>query len=223
MWETTMSSRKLAILILALLVMSAEVVPAFGQAKPFTQIRFGTLNPKDAKSGVILGVRTGRDFDNMVLVGFSADLFWKSYTEESTIADSVTPGGVIYSTVQTSVDYKTLILPLMFTADVRIPVENAPIKPYIGGGIGYQLLFNKEDNFDLGISDSRFYHGFGYQLQVGAEYRMSPNAGFYLEAFYNGCKAKRSSSSTTGLPTFEEVDISGIGFRVGVTLTGWGI
>lgn len=218
-----MSSRKLAIFILAFLVMSAAVAPAFGQAKPFTQIRFGTLNPKDAKSGVILGFRTGRDFDNVVLLGFSADLFWKSYTKESAVSADTTIGGVHYTTLQRSVDYKTLILPLMITADVRIPVENAPIKPYFGGGIGYQLLFNKEDNFEEGISDSRFYSGFGYQFQVGVEYKMSPHAGFYLEAFYNGCKAKRSSSSDTGLPTFEEVDISGIGFRVGLTLTGWGI
>jgi hypothetical protein len=218
-----MTSRKLAILILALFVMSAAVVPAFGQAAPFTQIRFGTLNPKDAKSGVILGVRTGRDFDNVVLVGFSADLFWKSYTKKSDVADSISAGGLVSHEKRVLVDYKTLILPLMFTADVRIPVENVPIKPYFGGGIGYQLLFNKEDNFDEGKSSSRFYSGFGYQFQVGAEYRMSPHAGFYLEAFYNGCKAKRSSGTTTGLPTFEEVDISGVGFRVGLTLTGWGI
>jgi len=218
-----MESKKIAVILLALVVIGAAVVPAFGQAKPFTQIRFGTLDPKDAKSGLMLGVRTGRDFDNMILVGFSADLFWRSYTQESAIADSVTPGGTVYSTVQLSVDYKTLILPLMFTADVKIPVENSPIRPYFGGGIGYELLFNRENNFEEGISDSRFYSGFGYQFQVGAEYEMSPNAGFYLEGFYNGCKAKRGASTATGLPTFEEVDISGLGFRVGVTLKGWGI
>ena len=208
---------------LALLILGAAAIPAYTQgAKPFTQFRFGTLNPKDAKSGLILGVRVGRDFDNMILVGFSADLFWKKYTEESEIADSVTSGGTVITTVQRDVDYTTLILPLMFTADVKIPIENSPIRPYFGGGIGYQLLFNKEENFEQDISDSRFYSGFGYQLQVGAEYEMSPHTGFYLEGFYNGCKAKRGEDSAAGLPTWEEVDISGFGFRIGLTLIGWG-
>jgi len=218
-----MESRKMVVIVLALLVMGAAVVPAFGQAKPFTQIRFGTFDPKDAKSGLILGMRTGRDFDNMILVGFSADLFWKSYTEDSPIGTGTTPGGTQVTTLQQAVDYKTLILPLMFTADVKIPVQNSPIRPYFGGGIGYQLLFNKENNFVDNVSDSRFYSGFGYQFDVGAEYEMSPNAGFYLEGFYNGCKAKRSGGTAAGLPTWEEVDISGLGFRVGVTLKGWGI
>ena len=214
---------KLRLSILLIIVMLGSVaVTAHAQAKPFTQFRFGTLNPKDAQSGLILGVRTGRDFDNMVMVGFSADLFWKTYTEESEIADSVTSGGVTVTTVQRDVEYKTMLLPLMFTADVKIPVENSPIRPYFGGGIGYQLLFNKEENFEDNISDSRFYGGFGWMFELGAEYMMSPHTAFYLEGFYNGCKVKRSSDSAAGLPTWEEVDMSGLGFRIGLSLLGWG-
>ena len=214
---------KLKLSILLIIVMLGSVaLTAHAQAKPFTQFRFGTLNPKDAQSGLILGVRTGRDFDNMIMVGFSADLFWKTYTEESEIADSVTSGGVTVTTVQRDVEYKTLLLPLMFTADVKIPVENSPIRPYFGGGIGYQLLFNKEENFEDDVSDSRFYGGFGWMFELGAEYMMSPNTAFYLEGFYNGCKVKRSSDSAAGLPTWEEVDMSGLGFRIGLSLLGWG-
>jgi opacity protein-like surface antigen len=213
---------RLSILLVLTLLGSVIVPVKVEAAKPFTQFRFGTLNPKDATSGLMLGVRVGRDFDNQILVGFSADLFWKTYTEESVIADSVTAGGTVYSTVQREVDYKTLILPLMLTIDVQIPVQNSPIKPYFGGGIGYQLLFNKEDNFVDKISDSRFYSGFGYQFEIGAEYQMSPHTGFTLEGFYNGCKTKRDGDGESGLPTWEEVDISGFGFRVGLVLRGWG-
>ena len=209
-------------ILLIVMIMGSVALTAHAQAKPFTQFRFGTLNPKDAQSGLILGIRTGRDFDNMIMVGFSADLFWKTYTEESEIADSVTSGGVTVTTVQRDVEYKTLLLPLMFTADVKIPVENSPIRPYFGGGIGYQLLFNKEENFEDNVSDSRFYSGFGWMFELGAEYVMSPHTAFYLEGFYNGCKVKRSSDSAAGLPTWEEVDMSGLGFRVGLSLLGWG-
>ncbi len=214
---------KLRLFILLIVVMLGNVaLIAHAQAKPFTQFRFGTLNPKDAKSGLILGVRTGRDFDNMIMVGFSADLFWKTYTEESEIDTGTTPGGTTITIVQREVEYKTLLLPLMFTADVKIPVENSPIRPYFGGGIGYQLLFNKEENFVDDVSDSRFYSGFGWMFELGAEYVMSPHTAFYLEGFYNGCKVKRDSDSEAGLPTWEEVDVSGLGFRVGLSLLGWG-
>jgi outer membrane protein W len=204
------------------MILGSAAMTAHAQAKPFTQFRFGTLNPKDAQSGLILGVRTGRDFDNMIMVGLSADLFWKTYTEESEIADSVSSGGVTVTTVQRDVEYKTLLLPLMFTADVKIPVQNSPVRPYLGGGIGYQLLFNKEENFEDDISESRFYSGFGYMFELGAEYVMSPHTAIYLEGFYNGCKAKRSEDSAAGLPTWEEVDMSGLGFRIGLSLIGWG-
>lgn len=209
-------------ILLIVMIIGSGALTAHAQAKPFTQFRFGTLNPKDAQSGLILGVRTGRDFDNMIMVGFSADLFWKTYTEESEIADSVTSGGVAVTTVQRDVEYKTLLLPLMFTADVKIPVENSPIRPYLGGGIGYQLLFNKEENFEEGVSDSRFYSGFGWMFELGAEYVMSPHTAIYLEGFYNGCKVKRDSDGASGLPTWDEVDMSGLGFRVGLSLIGWG-
>jgi hypothetical protein len=219
-----MSSKRLLSIILALGFISAAAIPVLGQGtKPFTQFRFGTLNPNDTKAGLILGVRTGRDFDQRVLVGFSADLFWKKFTRESTVSSDTTIGGVHYTTMQRTVDYTTLILPLMITIDVQIPVENLPIKPYFGGGIGYQLLFNKEDNYEQHISDSRFYSGFGFQFEVGAEYQMSPSTGLTLEAFYNGCKAKRGGGTSLGLPTWEEVDISGMGFRLGIVLRGWGI
>jgi len=219
-----MLSKRWVSIILALVLLSATVTPVLAQgAKPFTQFRFGTLNPRDTKAGFILGVRTGRDFDQRVLVGFSADLFWKKYTEESSVYDTFTVGGVHYTERQRSVDYTTLILPLMVTIDVQIPVQNSPIKPYFGGGIGYQLLFNKENNYQDNVSDSRFYSGFGFQLEVGAEYQMSPSTGLTMEAFYNGCKAKRGGGTTQGLPTWEEVDISGMGFRLGLVLRGWGI
>ncbi len=212
---------KLTVLLIVV-ILGSVALTAHAQAKPFTQFRFGTLNPKDAQSGLILGVRSGRDFDNMVTVGFSADLFWKTYTEESEIADSVTSGGVTVTTVSRDVEYKTLLLPLMFTADIKIPLENSPIRPYFGGGIGYQLLFNKEENFEDDVSDSRLYGGFGWMFELGAEYAMSPHTAFYFEGFYNGCKVKRNSDSATGLPTWEEVDVSGLGFRVGLSLLGWG-
>jgi opacity protein-like surface antigen len=219
-----MLSKRWVSIILALVLLSATITPVLAQgAKPFTQFRFGTYNPKDTKAGLILGVRTGRDFDQRVLVGFSADLFWKKFTRESAVNSDTTIGGVHYTTLQRSVDYTTLILPLMITIDVQIPVQNSPIKPYFGGGIGYQLLFNKESNYITGESDNRFYSGFGYQFEVGAEYQMSPSTGLTMEAFYNGCKAKRGSGTSLGLPTWEEVDISGMGFRLGIVLRGWGI
>jgi opacity protein-like surface antigen len=219
-----MVSKRWVSIILAVVLLSTSVTPVLAQgAKPFTQFRFGTLNPNDTDAGLMLGVRTGRDFDQQVLVGFSADLFWRKYTRESSVSSDTTIGGVHYSTLQRSVDYTTLILPLMITIDVQIPVQNSPVKPYIGGGIGYELVFNKENNYDEGISDSRFYSGFGYQIEVGALYKMSPSVDFTLEGFYNGCKAKRGAGTDMGLPTWEEVDVSGMGGRIGVVLRGWGI
>ena len=48
-------------------------------------------------------------------------------------------------------------------------------------------------------------------------------ANLFVDGMYNSSKVKRNEGTTeAGLPTWEELDLSGLGVRVGVSIVGFG-
>jgi hypothetical protein len=209
---------KIAILsLLALILLVPE--SGFSQTQTTTTFRFGQLNPKDAKSGLMLGFNHGVLVDERVDVGFSTDIFWKSYTKE-TLIDATTLGtSVTESTYMREIDFKTILLPIMATVNVRIPMEDySPVFFILGGGIGWEFLFNQEKNYTEDKEDKRFYNGFGYMLNAGVLYQIGSRSAILAELGYNGSKVSRSKDTVAGLPVWNEVNVSGFMFRVGLRL-----
>lgn len=190
------------------------------RAQSYIGIKVGTLNPKDAKAGLIVGLSTGRQVDDRVDFGFGADLFLRKFTQETTVQEATTPGGTTYQDVQKEIDYSMYALPLMIQLNLRV-LPRAILKPYIGLAGGYEIVFSREANYITGDKDNRLYGGFGWQLMLGGEYSFSGASALLGEIFYNGCTVSRNKGSNDlGFPISEELDFSGIGFRLGVRLAG---
>ena len=203
--------------VLALILMVPE--PGFSQRQTTTTFRFGQLNPKDAKSGLMIGFNHGVSVDERVDVGFSTDLFWKNYTKETLIDATTLGSSVTESTYMREIDFKTILLPVMATANVRIPLEEySPVFFILGGSIGWEFLFNQEKNYTEDEEDKRFYNGFGYMLNAGVLYQIGSRSAILAELGYNGSKVSRAKDTAAGLPVWNEVNVSGFMLRVGLRL-----
>jgi len=207
----------LSVLVLSMLFCGS----AFAQK--LTYIKIGNLNPKATDSGLILSLETAKEFDDRVELGVSMDLFMKDYTDETTVWETnpADPNAPPIATVATNFESSVLMIPLMGNVLVRFPVE-FPIIPYASGGIGYTLLWYKFDNYLTDDSESQFFGGFTYRLGVGGMYPLGAQSAFIGEIFLNGSKPSHKEETEVGLPTRNEINMSGLGFRFGIRLGGFG-
>ena len=182
-----------------------------------TIINIGSFNPKATDSGFIFGVGQSRIFDERVELGFSIDFFSNKYTDQKTVDTVTTGGGTTYTTEQMLLETNTIFVPILANLTVKMPVE-FPIIPYIGVGIGYSLLWDTYSNYELDIKDTKFFSGFGWRLAAGGLYPLGSRSALTCEVMYNGGKPSRSEDAEFGLPTWQEVDMSGLGFRLGIKL-----
>jgi hypothetical protein len=185
--------------------------------KGFT-LRASYFSPSDAEAGFAFGGSFGYMFDRFVELGVGADFLYKMYRESTPVATEDFESGLSSTTVVSRVRYNRLIVPIMAELTIKFPVFwKASI--FGQGGVGYELLWNKEENFDAGISDSRLYGGFAYQFGAGLRIDLGRDSALFAEGYYNGAVVKRSRKDIVkDLPVFEEVDLSGFGVRVGVAL-----
>lgn len=181
------------------------------------ELHVGTLNPKGTPSGMLLGGSYGLSVDEAVDVSLGIFYFWKSYSETSTVKIGTTEGGIDVTEKTQTLDYHTSLLPVSANVTVHFPVAQK-VNVYGGGGISYQFLWNKEENLVANVESSRFFKGFGWVARAGLEYMLGSRSSFIVEAYYNSCKAKGKKSEEAGLPTWDEVDVTGLGIRGGVRL-----
>lgn len=201
----------------ALLFLSLWTIGSAAQS--VVSLKLGTFNPEDAKAGFIVGVATGRQVDERVDFGLGADLFIRKFTQETSVGQEA--GGQYESElVQREIDYSMYALPIMVQFNVRI-LPLAILRPYFGLAGGYEIVFSRERNYVDDIKDNRLYGGFGWQLMLGGEYRLGGASGLLGEIFYNSCTVKRNKgTSGKGYPIHEELDFSGLGFRLGMRFGG---
>jgi len=190
---------------------------SFGQGMRMLELRGGFFNPKDAQSGLILGGIYGISFDERVSLGLGVDIFHKGYTKKTTIGETTTESGIVESTVQKLLEYNTTLVPLTLNLDIRFPLD-PPVVWYVGGSLAYELLFNSENNYKDKIKEKRFYSGFGWMARIGIEYSIGQRSAVILETFYNNCRVSNNSEKKAGLPVWNEVNMSGFGFRGGIRL-----
>jgi hypothetical protein len=180
-----------------------------------TTIQLGWLNPDATDTGFIIGIGQSRVFDEMVELGVSVDYFSNRHTDEETVSDSSTGGPTNLTTKQVNLETNTIMVPLMANLTIKLPVTS-PIKPYIAGSIGYVMLWDKYKNHEEGIDQTKFFSGLGWRVAVGGMYQLGSMSDLTAELFYNGAKPSRDAEDALGLPTFTEVNMSGIGFRFGI-------
>jgi len=208
--------RKFVLFAVALMICQSSVV----HSQSVLKIKIGTFNPRDAKAGLLMGISTGRQVDERVDFGIGADLFIRRFTQKTAVAEVDSLGQISPSIEQIEISYSMYGLPIMVHIDARI-LPNAPVIPYVGLAGGYELLFSREANYLNGTKDNRLYGGFGWQAMIGAEYPLGSSSAILGEILYNGCTLSRSQgSSEAGFPLHEELNFSGLGFRIGMRLGG---
>jgi hypothetical protein len=187
-------------------------------------IHAGYLNPKDAKSGMLVGGTWGTSIDESVDIGIGFDIFHKSYREETEVATD-TRDDFESNTFATELEYARTILPVMLEINVRVPLGR-----YMGymfrGNLGYTWLHSKEKfygssekQYKDAANETRNFGGFGWQLGAGIYYAIGSRSTLAGDVFYNSCEVSRDVKGTTaGLPLSERVDLSGMGVRLGVLL-----
>jgi len=187
------------------------------QGVKILELRGGYLNPKGTKAGFIFGGSYGISIDERVDLSLGVSFFHKNYQKESAVADTNYVSGVHETTVMKELEYNTTLLPVFANVNIRIPFQ-PPVYWYLGGGFSYQFLFNTENNLEKQIKEKRNYRGFGWTARAGIEYNIGSRSSVILEAFYNNCQVKGNKEKKEGLPVWDEVDVSGLGFRAGLRL-----
>jgi hypothetical protein len=208
--------RKSILFVIALTLCQASA--AYSQS--VLKVKIGTFNPEDAKAGLLVGISTGRQVDERVDFGIGADLFIRRFTEETQVDTNTSSNQIDPDLYQTSISYSMYGLPIMVHIDARI-LRDAQVIPYVGIAGGYELLFSREANYLEDRKENRLYGGFGWQAMIGAEYPFGSSSAILGEIMYNGCTLSRSQGSNeAGFPLHEELNFSGLGFRIGMRLGG---
>lgn len=206
------------------LIMVLLVTPCLFADKELS-IRFGFLSPSATKTSFYPGLTYGINIDDIVSMGLGVDYYYSSERETRTVSLGVTPGGTDITTMQLGSEITTHYLPLMAFVKVGVPVD-LPIIPYAGVGMGWGLLWEKvfiaaDDTEDppIGkIDENNLFSGFNWALQLGSKYALSPNTGVYGEFFYNGGKMKKSIRKDAFGITWDEINMSGVGLRIGIEI-----
>ena len=205
--------KKISIVLSFIMLVS---ICAFAQ-ETATIINIGSFNPKATDSGFMLGIGQSRIFDERVEFGMSIDFFSNKYTDEKTVGEDPLPGGTIQTTKQVSLETSTLYIPLMANLTVKMPIE-FPIIPFVGVSLGYGMVWDKYTNYEDDVEDTKFFGGMGWRLSAGGLYPLGSRSAITGELYLNGGKPSRSEEIEDGLPTWQEVDMSGLGFRFGIKL-----
>ncbi len=201
--------------VVAALVFVLGVLPAMGQLRP-AALKIGYLNPKDAQPGLLLGADFTFPVDETVEMGFSANVFYRNYKKLSSVAAPGYSAGINEKTLQQELEYTTLSAPLYAIINILIPM-NRYFGYQLHGGLGYEFLFNQENNYLEQKSEKRFYKGMSWLVSAGFHYRIGSRSSITGELLYHSAKVSRSRSETPeGLPIWREVDLSGFGFRFGI-------
>jgi hypothetical protein len=84
--------------------------------------------------------------------------------------------------------------------------------------LSWEILFNKETNYTDNVSESRHYSGFGYIIRAGIQYNIGSRSDLVVQLIYNGCTVTGNEEQKHGLPTWDEVNVSGLGITGGLRL-----
>jgi hypothetical protein len=210
--------RRWLFVLAALLALTVQRSPA--QIK-FTGIRLGYLDPKGTQAGFMLSTDITAQVDESVELGASIGAFRKNYQKTTTVAKNVSPtSGLAETTVQKELEFTTFFVPIMGEAIVHFGAEDFHL--FANGGLGYQMLWNYENNFVDQTKERRYYDGFMWQAGGGFQYRIGSRSAFIGEVFYHSGTVKRDEAKNTeGLPIWSEVDLSGVGLRGGLRFGLW--
>ena len=216
--------RYLFLLLVALLVLPGQDVFAQNRAlNAYVEFKAGGLSPKDTGAGNIFGISMGRRIDERLYWGFEANYFRSSYTKSTVVAE-FDSGGIQFRERQIELEFATRIISLFLKLDYELRLaRKSPLYFRAGSGFGGEFIWNDENNFVEDIERRRFFNGFGWELSSGLGVRISSTSILFFDIFYNDAAGRRNNDrNENGLPIFQEIDVSGWGFKFGINIFGLG-
>lgn len=208
--------KKIIFITLSMFVLSTM---ANAQTK-FTEFKVGLLNPKGAKTGFLGGIELGRAVDQNVGIGIELDVYKKTYDKEEKISEGI-ENGLPVTTIRTTLEQNTWMFPLLFNFQYVGPISGG-VDFKVTAGLGYEFLYTSYKNYEQDKEKSYFFHGFAWHIDAGASYQLSRASDLFGEVVYHGGKPSRSEDNADGFPTRTEVDMSGLGFRIGLRIYNLG-
>lgn len=161
---------------------------------------FSALNT----TGILAGLGVGHDFDEVVGLHFDLDMIYSGKTESKNIGTTTSASGLTQT--ETLVDLRRKIFLFPLTANLRFTIPiGFIIKPYLGGGFGYNLLI--ESVSTPVTSQINLYGYIVWRLGLGGKINLGSNSSLSLGAFYNHSKPRLWGS--TGLYNYTSVDMRG--------------
>lgn len=206
--------------VVFLSIVVSGIVTVNAQGEKILSVNAGIHNPKDGAAGFMGSLMFGTAVDEAVDLGLSLEIYRKTYTKEETVGEFQDPGGVGGSLTSTEIEFSRTLLPIMLNLNVKVPGNRYGTFGYfIRGKLGYELLFSKETNYLTDTKESRRYGGFGWGLNLGLYFEAGTRTTLTVTGTFNSCEVSRDKGETeAGLPISENVDVSGLGFQVGVNM-----
>lgn len=189
----------------------------------YTELKLGRLDPNDTGSGYTGGLSMGRRIDNRLWWGFEGIYFKSSYTQTTIVPDTISQGSVI-STKQVQLDYSTTMLGFFINLSYERRFSQTSVFYYrASAGLGWEFIWHKENNYVDGVSRSLSLNTPGLYLTTGLGLGISQTGLIFCDLVYNMGSAKTNiQTNQEGLPTYQEINMSGWGFRLGINLWNLG-
>jgi hypothetical protein len=209
--------RKIWFVMIIFIVFFSISVTAFAKRGNEFSFRVSYYGPEDADTGFAIGGSIGGAFSEILTLSFGTDVYFKKYEQRSEVASET--GETWESTLYTTdVAYSTFAVPLL--AELK---ANVPIVPRFGIyghiGAGYQLFWIKEVNREENVSERDFYGGWVWTAGIGPSLKIGGDTWLFFEGYYTGSTVKRGRDDiSVGLPVYEEINLSGFGIRLGISV-----
>lgn len=188
----------------------------------FTEFKIGIHNPAGAKSGFWGGLSFGRAVDNNIAVSTSIDIYRSSYTKETTIHKVEITPGVYENEKVVGLEQSTTLIPLFFNIQYQGPMSRF-INLRITAGLGYEFLWNSFQNYNTKEDVTNFYSAFGWHAGAGIAYELSKASDVFAQiTYHSGAPSRARGETEEGLPTHKEIDMSGLGLRLGIRIYNFG-
>ena len=211
-----MKSRFWFVMCIFILFFSISMSAFARNGKEFS-FRVSYYGPQDADTGFAIGGSVGTAFTDTLTLSFGTDVYFKRYEQRTEVASETgeTWQSTLYST---EVAYSTYAVPLTAELKANIPVLNIfSIYAHVGGC--YQLFWIKEVNREENVSDRDFFGGFVWSAGVGPALQIGNDTWIFFEGYYTGSTVTRGRVDiAVGLPVYQEIDLSGFGIRLGVSV-----
>lgn len=213
-------SRTCCLLLIGFILLQIpQTLNAQRKLENFVEFKIGELDPEDTDSGNIFGIAIGTGIDDRLYGGFEVNYFRTNYRQATEVVDSVSGGGVV-RTEKVQLDYTTTYIALLASMYYELRLGGtSPFYYRASASVGWEFIWNRENNFEAGVSRTRNFNAPGFKLSTGIGIRISSTGILFGDILYNGVSAKTDTGTTdTGLPVFQEINLSGLGFWVGINL-----